>query len=119
MAAIIRDAPFGQALRLISKGSLRYDDEVNRLDAKILAIGDKTSASSSDIEKDDTEKVDSEKAIGNTRSSSETRVAADVTRENIVTWDGPDDPDNPQNWSAAKKTFVFFQICLLTFTSMC
>jgi hypothetical protein len=22
---------------------------------------------------------------------------------NMVTWDGPDDPENPQNWSQAKK----------------
>lgn len=29
----------------------------------------------------------------------------------------PMDRDNPQNWSAGKKAFVFFQICLLTFSS--
>jgi DHA1 family multidrug resistance protein-like MFS transporter len=34
-----------------------------------------------------------------------------------VVWSGPTDADNPQNWSTMKKTFVFAQICLLTFAS--
>ncbi|POS68485.1 hypothetical protein DHEL01_v213121, partial [Diaporthe helianthi] len=33
----------------------------------------------------------------------------------IVGWYSPDDPENPQNWSAAKKLFVTFEVCLLTF----
>jgi DHA1 family multidrug resistance protein-like MFS transporter len=33
---------------------------------------------------------------------------------NLVTWYGPDDPENPQNWSTAKKFFVTFELCLLT-----
>jgi len=32
----------------------------------------------------------------------------------LVSWDGPNDPDNPQNWSLGKKFFVSFLICLLT-----
>ncbi|KAK4547242.1 hypothetical protein LTR36_000897 [Oleoguttula mirabilis] len=32
----------------------------------------------------------------------------------IVSWYGPNDPENPQNWSSAKKVFVTFEICLLT-----
>ena len=32
----------------------------------------------------------------------------------LVGWDGPKDPDNPQNWSLGKKFFVSFLICLLT-----
>ncbi|OCK86379.1 benomyl/methotrexate resistance protein [Lepidopterella palustris CBS 459.81] len=34
----------------------------------------------------------------------------------IVDWFGPDDPDNPKNWSQRKKFFVTFEICLLTFS---
>ncbi|KAL1745321.1 major facilitator superfamily domain-containing protein [Schizophyllum fasciatum] len=34
---------------------------------------------------------------------------------NLVTWYGPDDPANPLNWSVAKKSFVTFELCLLTF----
>ena len=36
---------------------------------------------------------------------------------NIVDWYGPNDEENPQNWSTAKKAFAFAQICLLTFSS--
>ncbi|KAH9974385.1 major facilitator superfamily domain-containing protein [Lactifluus volemus] len=34
----------------------------------------------------------------------------------LVTWHGPDDPENPMNWSHLKKSWVVFQVCLLTFT---
>ncbi|KZV67254.1 benomyl/methotrexate resistance protein [Peniophora sp. CONT] len=34
----------------------------------------------------------------------------------LVGWYGPDDPDNPQNWSSAKKGWVLFQTCFLTFS---
>ncbi|KAI0062522.1 MFS transporter [Artomyces pyxidatus] len=33
----------------------------------------------------------------------------------LVGWYGPEDPDNPLNWSRAKKVWVMFQTCLLTF----
>ncbi|GAA5962774.1 hypothetical protein JCM3765_001512 [Sporobolomyces pararoseus] len=34
----------------------------------------------------------------------------------LVRWNGPDDPDNPQNFSRVKKLFISFQICLMTFS---
>ncbi|KAJ8091808.1 hypothetical protein PM082_021044 [Marasmius tenuissimus] len=34
----------------------------------------------------------------------------------LVGWEGPDDPDNPKNWSSFKKGFVAFCITLLTFS---
>ncbi|KAI0812744.1 MFS general substrate transporter [Irpex lacteus] len=34
----------------------------------------------------------------------------------LVTWDSPDDPENPRNWSFPKRSFVTFSICLLTFS---
>ncbi|KAJ5111243.1 hypothetical protein N7532_001778 [Penicillium argentinense] len=33
----------------------------------------------------------------------------------VINWQGPDDPENPQNWSMAKKVFVSTLIWLLTF----
>jgi len=33
----------------------------------------------------------------------------------LVDWYTTDDPENPQNWSSAKKGFVVLQICLYTF----
>jgi len=34
----------------------------------------------------------------------------------LVDWDGPNDPDNPRNWSLSKRCFVAFSISLLTFS---
>ncbi|KAF2495965.1 benomyl/methotrexate resistance protein [Lophium mytilinum] len=34
----------------------------------------------------------------------------------LIDWYGPDDPENPRNWSHAKKYFVTFEICFLTFS---
>ncbi|ORY60831.1 MFS transporter [Pseudomassariella vexata] len=34
----------------------------------------------------------------------------------IVDWYGPNDPENPRNWSRPKKFFVTFEICFLTFS---
>lgn len=34
----------------------------------------------------------------------------------VIDWHGPDDPDNPKNWSRNKKFFVTFEICFLTFS---
>ena len=34
----------------------------------------------------------------------------------IVDWYGPEDKENPTNWSRGKKFFVTFEICLLTFS---
>jgi len=35
---------------------------------------------------------------------------------NLVDWYGPDDSDNPRNWSLFKRSFVAFSISLLTFS---
>ncbi|KAL4745362.1 hypothetical protein BDW72DRAFT_198711 [Aspergillus terricola var. indicus] len=42
--------------------------------------------------------------------------SADITQlpAILVDWEGPEDPENPQNWSTLRKSFVLFQICLLT-----
>ncbi|KAF9076925.1 major facilitator superfamily domain-containing protein [Rhodocollybia butyracea] len=37
-----------------------------------------------------------------------------VQEETVVTWDGPDDPNNPQNFSFGRKCSITFVICLLT-----
>lgn len=33
---------------------------------------------------------------------------------NLVTWDGPDDPENPKNWSMRKKWIVTWTVSLFT-----
>lgn len=36
-------------------------------------------------------------------------------QDNIVDWDGPQDPQNPQNWSSAKKWTIIILISAITF----
>jgi multidrug resistance protein len=36
---------------------------------------------------------------------------------NLVTWDGPDDPDNPKNWPRRKKWLATLTVSLFTFIS--
>ncbi|KAK3674342.1 hypothetical protein LTR78_005811 [Recurvomyces mirabilis] len=36
---------------------------------------------------------------------------------NLVTWDGPDDPDNPKNWIKKKKWLATITVSLFTFIS--
>lgn len=36
---------------------------------------------------------------------------------NLVTWDGPDDPDNPKNWTKSKKWMATITVSLFTFIS--
>lgn len=36
---------------------------------------------------------------------------------NIVYWDGPDDPENPQNWTMKMKWFNVAAISMLTFVT--
>jgi hypothetical protein len=36
-----------------------------------------------------------------------------ATRE-FVTWDGPDDPENPKNWSYAYKWWITVIMCILS-----
>ncbi|KAF2967368.1 hypothetical protein GQX73_g6198 [Xylaria multiplex] len=37
------------------------------------------------------------------------------SNEVIVDWEGPDDPDNPLNWSSARKTFIIAIVSAVTF----
>ncbi|KAF7596234.1 hypothetical protein BBP40_002767 [Aspergillus hancockii] len=41
-------------------------------------------------------------------------TAAEKKDPNLVDWDGPDDPDNPQNFSTAKKVYVAGNLAMLT-----
>jgi hypothetical protein len=34
---------------------------------------------------------------------------------NLVDWDGPDDPENPLNWTTSRKAMMTTSIALITF----
>ena len=49
-------------------------------------------------------------------SEPEHAVPEPVTKSNVVDWDGPDDPKNPQNWPSWKRLIqvIFASAFLLT-----
>jgi DHA1 family multidrug resistance protein-like MFS transporter len=129
--AILRDAPAGQLARLFLGLKISpYADEQEGyvFSAPPHAKDDLSSNSSHDSDKDDASEQDAEnKETGDESSDRDVEVhaaneashAQAMGDPNAVEWSGPNDPDNPQNWSTLKKTFVFAQICLLTFASKC
>ncbi|ORY65032.1 major facilitator superfamily transporter [Pseudomassariella vexata] len=46
-----------------------------------------------------------------------TTTAPDPNDPNLVTWTGPDDPDNPKNWSFARKWGAVFVVSTFTLIS--
>ncbi|EPY52254.1 MFS transporter [Schizosaccharomyces cryophilus OY26] len=46
----------------------------------------------------------------------EGKINAKKSKRYLVTWDGPDDPLNPRNWSRIKKWWIIIQICIITIT---
>lgn len=67
-----------------------------------------------------TSQADLEKAFSNATLGRQpiTPIAPTLTSDGIilVDWYTTDDPENPQNWSFAKKNFVAFLICIYTFS---
>jgi DHA1 family multidrug resistance protein-like MFS transporter len=113
MATIFRDAPAGQISRLLlGSRAFSYADE-----RKSFAL---PFAKATTIENHENEVLskDPEKANDNeiVASGYESQTSSESdSNDKLVEWYGVDDPDNPQNWSTWKKSFTFFQICLLTF----
>lgn len=74
--------------------------------------------SSSDISsREDLSESDIEKGSQSDSVRKEDQTLHDRELKNdpfLVDWTGPDDPENPQNWSNARKYFIMFQIMLLT-----
>lgn len=53
--------------------------------------------------------------IENVNRASGVKVDSEKGKDlHLVSWYGDNDPENPRNWSLFKKTFVTFEICLLT-----
>lgn len=130
MAAILRDSSAGQLARLFLGIKIApYEDEkegfaLSQTQSKPTAQPPTTTsrdhspddASEKDLEKEDSDK-DVEKDVPN--ADHVAPPPAHPEDPNIIGWIGPNDEDNPQNWSSGKKFFTYAQICLLTFASMC
>ncbi|KAK8050322.1 hypothetical protein PG994_012052 [Apiospora phragmitis] len=139
MVGFMRDTFFVQYLRFVTRGKVfKYPEEVDPsiwtkyVDAQKstnMAQHGQTTAPerasqensaqdtpqlSADSHSTSATEVDHE-AVAN--SSHKRHVDPEKGKDHyIVDWYGPNDPENPQNWSRPKKFFVTFEICLLTFS---
>lgn len=98
----------GQTIRLASRNKLlKYPDE-RELPAKFATqIQGQAPARPSSLDSERT-------AVGRHHAlNGENEKGEDP---NLVDWNGPDDPENPKNWSYAYKCWVTGLICLLTFS---
>lgn len=108
----VRDSQFGQITRLLTNGLVfkypeeqsdeackRYLQQKRLVDQRQNVWGLYTIVSS--LSHQDERNEDLEKA---------------VSRRHTVAWIGPEDPDNPQNWSTGKKAWTTAMVCLLTFS---
>ncbi|KAJ9645404.1 hypothetical protein H2204_000983 [Knufia peltigerae] len=137
MLDTIRDAPLGQLIRFVTNNrTLLYPDERPGFALPKLAPESPGDLSPEDERTPSTD----EEAAG--RLSLERQISRVFTQERLeldrqlelektrsipislhksadgtvlVDWYTTDDPENPQNWSKGKKSFVLLQICLYSF----
>ncbi|KAJ5609894.1 MFS general substrate transporter [Penicillium herquei] len=104
---------FGQIVRLLSKGkAFQYPDEIDLSLWELAVQGDVPerlpSNGSSDEEKNEHDvNTSPQKKILDDRNGDQNVL--------LVGWYGPDDPENPQNWSNTTKHLIAFQMCVLNF----
>ena len=58
---------------------------------------------------------DLEKAARDAPSQMSTNANAASEQGNSVEWDGPQDPQNPQNWTSVRKWTIIILISAITF----
>ncbi|KAF9740656.1 hypothetical protein PMIN06_000382 [Paraphaeosphaeria minitans] len=141
---LIRDTAFGQILRLITKNRvLQYPEEqdpehwkqyLNREKSGYLAHHGTAEPPEDDEARQELQNarglrirdaegdspVDSRDSMATGTTMNEASgVMVDQEKgrdKNLIDWYGPNDPENPRNWSNPKKFFVTGEIVLLTFS---
>ncbi|KAJ6783443.1 hypothetical protein PWT90_01690 [Aphanocladium album] len=147
MLDLIREAPLGQAIRLLSGNKLlQYPEErpgfqlppeyletlsQNEKSASSQTLTEESTPSVADQSdsseslkneeasyNDDTVEAQRQLALARTKSAP---IAPQKTADGIVLvdWYTTDDPANPQNWSTSKRYFVIFVLCFYTWTVYC
>lgn len=79
---------------------------------------DKTASQSSDV--DIEANIEADKAnVDNTDDMTSEKQPVDAVDNGvtIVDFEGPDDPENPMNWSSRKKAFTIVLVTLMTVLS--
>jgi len=104
---VIRDSTVGYVARLLAPHKFRYVDEVTSAEASV-----EESTPSPRVPYNDS---DSRKESPTDDSESNGDVKIDIPKTIICDWNGEDDPENPRNWSRARKLFVVANIALCSF----
>ncbi|KAI9746350.1 MAG: hypothetical protein M1818_000062 [Claussenomyces sp. TS43310] len=111
----VRDTVFGHFVRLISDNRLlKFPDEVDSSLWK-RCLQEATN--------DDAEKEQNPSSSGTTSMDDSEKPNVNQVHPNgdkredvyLVDWYGPEDPENPQNWSNSRKLLVTALICILNF----
>ncbi|KAK9243447.1 major facilitator superfamily domain-containing protein [Lipomyces tetrasporus] len=117
MLDIIRASFGGEIIHLLSGGRLlKYPDQQPGFVVPStfgVRVADDIVPLSNDPEaalKLADEKLDSESDY------SSSSAASTLSPSYVVDWYGPDDPENPRNWSDMKKLLILAEICFLTFS---
>ncbi|KAJ4380443.1 GTPase-activating protein [Didymella sp. IMI 355093] len=136
VADLIRDSPFGHIVRLVTRNKVfQYPEEkdpnlwkkyVNQEKSGYVAHHGDTSPPEEDVEelrqargvRDREGSESSQTEVGDEYNhASGVRIDQEKGKDqHVIDWYGPDDPQNPRNWSRGKRFFVTFEICFLTFS---
>ncbi|KAG5660904.1 hypothetical protein KAF25_002547 [Fusarium avenaceum] len=135
MKELIRDTIFSHTLRLMTGGKVfKYPEEEDSSLWKKYVHTEKSANMAKYGQVQPPEDSEQQARESQTRSSSSSTVVPSRRSEGVngasghpidkekgkdvyvVDWYGPDDPENPRNWSRIKRFFVTFEICLLTFS---
>lgn len=102
--------------------SLKHQDsnvpEVPALPATFTRQNSDTGSIKTDIDHDKDEQYDEKDQDSNEPPASSQAAPApqaDDESTNLVDWDGPEDPENPQNWSGKYKWYVIMIFACMTF----
>jgi len=130
VAELIRDSPFGHIVRLVTRNKVfqypeERDPEVWKKYVNQEKSGHMAHHGAPEPPNDNGNDTTHERDGNVSDASSQTQVneasGARVDPEKgkdryVIDWYGDEDPQNPRNWSRAKKFFVTFEICFLTFS---
>ncbi|OTB09775.1 hypothetical protein K445DRAFT_311111 [Daldinia sp. EC12] len=111
MATQIRDTQFGHLVRFLSRNKLfPFPDEVDPSLWKKSLPGH-----TGPPLKSPTEQANDAQGVV-VQDSDADQTIIDDRNFYVVDWYGPDDPENPQNWSKNWKLLVAFLMCILNFS---
>ncbi|EAT85845.1 hypothetical protein HBI56_144620 [Parastagonospora nodorum] len=139
VADLIRDSPFGHIVRLVTRNKVfqypeERDPEVWKKYVHQEKSGYMAHHGTTDPPEEESEELQNAQGVrarehNSSDSASRTQVGDGFNEasgvkvdpekgrdRHVIDWYGPDDPQNPRNWSRAKKFFVTFEICFLTFS---